>query len=64
MLPAPGDTWWLVAVVESERRVAGDVLWRNGHMDRDWRRIVSMTAKFPVAKIRAGRREMGPERYE
>jgi hypothetical protein len=45
MLPAPGDTWCAVAVVESERSVAGDVLERNGHMDRDWRRIDSMTAR-------------------
>ena len=42
MLPAPGETWCSVAVVESERSVAGDVLERNGHMERDWRRIDSM----------------------
>lgn len=44
MLPAPGETWCSVAVVESERRVAGEVFERNGHMDRDWRRIDSMAA--------------------
>jgi hypothetical protein len=42
MLPAPGETSWLTAVVESERRVAGDVLERNGHMDLDWRKRASM----------------------
>jgi hypothetical protein len=42
MLPAPGETSWLAAVVESERSVAGDVLWRNGHMVLDWRRRASM----------------------
>ena len=42
MLPAPGDTWWDAAVVESDRRVAGDVLERNGHIDLDWRKRASM----------------------
>jgi hypothetical protein len=28
--------------VESERRVAGDVFERNGHMDLDWRKRASM----------------------
>jgi hypothetical protein len=42
MLPALGETSWLAAVVESERSVAGDVLWRNGHMVLDWRRRASM----------------------
>jgi hypothetical protein len=46
ILPAPGETWWPVAVVESERKVAGEVLWRNGHMDRDWRRRASIVANF------------------
>jgi len=44
MLPAPGETWWLDAVVESERSVAGDVFERNGHMVLDWRRMDSMMA--------------------
>jgi hypothetical protein len=42
MLPAPGETSWPAAVVESERSVAGDVLERNGHMVLDWRRRASM----------------------
>jgi hypothetical protein len=42
MLPAPGETSWPAAVVESERRVAGDVFERNGHMDLDWRKRASM----------------------
>lgn len=56
MLPAPGETWCWVAVVESERSVAGDVLERNGHMERDWRKIDSMTA-------RAQRRSADPENW-
>jgi hypothetical protein len=42
MLPALGETSWEAAVVERERSVAGDVLWRNGHMDLDWRKTASM----------------------
>jgi hypothetical protein len=42
MLPAPGETAWAAAVVESERRVAGEVLCKNGHMDLDWRKRASM----------------------
>jgi hypothetical protein len=42
MLPALGETSWEAAVVERERSVAGDVLWRNGHMDLDWRKRASM----------------------
>jgi hypothetical protein len=44
MLPAPGETSWRAAavVVERERSVAGDVLWRNGHMVLDWRKRDSM----------------------
>ena len=34
-----------MAVVESERSVAGDVLCRNGHMARDWRKMDSMVAR-------------------
>jgi hypothetical protein len=29
-------------VVERERSVAGDVLWRKGHIDLDWRKRASM----------------------
>jgi hypothetical protein len=42
MLPALGETSWPAAVVESERRVAGDVFDRNGHMDLDCRRSASI----------------------
>jgi hypothetical protein len=31
-----------VVLVESERRVAGDVFFKNGHRARDWRRRVSI----------------------
>jgi hypothetical protein len=58
MLPAPGETWWPVAVVESERKVAGEVLWRNGHMDRDWCSRASMVANSSCgtsARKRGGR---------
>ena len=34
MVPPPGETWRVV-VVERDRSVAGDVLLRNGHMERD-----------------------------
>ena len=34
MVPPPGETWRVV-VVERERRVAGDVLLRKGHIERD-----------------------------
>lgn len=42
MLPAPGETSWPAAVVERERRVAGEVLERNGHMVLDCRKSASM----------------------
>jgi hypothetical protein len=44
ILPAPGETSWPAAVadVERERRVAGDVFERNGHIDLDWRKTASM----------------------
>lgn len=34
--------------------MAGDVLERKGHMDRDWRRIASMVAKSAVAERTTG----------
>lgn len=34
MVPPPGETWRVV-VDERERRVAGDVLLRKGHIERD-----------------------------
>ena len=43
MLPPPGEAW-RVAVVERERRVAGEVFFKNGHMDFDCRRTESMVA--------------------
>ena len=57
ILPAPGETWCSVAVVESERSVAGDVLERNGHMERDWRRMDSMAGSVDersAGGLRAG----------
>lgn len=42
MLPPPGETWRVE--VERERRVAGEVFFKKGHMDFDWRRTVSMMA--------------------
>jgi hypothetical protein len=52
MLPAPGETSWPAAVVESERSVAGDVFERNGHMDLDWRRRASMMKAGIVVRRR------------
>jgi hypothetical protein len=56
MLPAPGETSWPAAVVERERRVAGDVFERNGHMDLDWRKRASMLVNgvFGVRARRCG----------
>jgi hypothetical protein len=51
MLPAPGETSWPAAVVDSERRVAGDVFERNGHIDRDWRRRASMMVNCTVREF-------------
>lgn len=50
MLPATGETSWPAAVVERERRVAGDVLERNGHMDLDWRKRASMMFNCAVVR--------------
>lgn len=33
-------------VVERVRKVAGDVFWRKGHIERDWRRRASIFAFF------------------
>lgn len=40
MVPPPGETWRVV--VERDRRVAGDVLLRKGHMERDCLRRASI----------------------
>jgi hypothetical protein len=40
MLPPPGEAWRVE--VERERRVAGEVFFKNGHMDFDWRSTASM----------------------
>ena len=34
MAPPPGETWWLVPE-DKARSVAGDVFFKNGHMERD-----------------------------
>lgn len=50
MLPAPGETSWPAAVVESERRVAGEVFERNGHIDLDWRKRASMVVNGVIGE--------------
>ena len=40
IVPPPGETWRVE--VERERSVAGEVLLRNGHMERDCLRSVSI----------------------
>lgn len=52
MLPPPGEALWAL-VVESERRVAGDVFFKNGHMDRDWRRRASMAMDVAIEQARS-----------
>lgn len=42
IMPPPDAVPWTLLLVDSERRVAGLVVCRNGHMDRDWRRRASM----------------------
>jgi len=45
MRPPPGEALWATMdEVERERRVAGEVLCKNGHMPRDWRSRASMIA--------------------
>jgi len=44
MAPPPGAACWTLVLVERERRVAGEVLFRNGHMARLWRKRASMVA--------------------
>ncbi len=41
MVPPPGDCW---VVVERERRVAGQVFFKKGHMPLDWRSKASMSS--------------------
>lgn len=43
-MPPPGEAWLRAVVVERDRRVAGDVFCKKGHMDLDWRRTASMIA--------------------
>lgn len=43
MRPPIGEALW-AALVESVRRVAVDVFFRNGHIEADWRRTDSMMA--------------------
>lgn len=45
MAPPPGAVCWTLALVERERRVAVEVLFRKGHMCFDWRRRDSMVAE-------------------
>jgi hypothetical protein len=39
MVPPPGD-WWVV--VDRDRKVAGEVFFKKGHMPLDWRSRASM----------------------
>jgi hypothetical protein len=43
MLPPPGEAWRVE--VERERSVAGEVFFKNGHMDFDWRSTASMAGR-------------------
>ena len=43
IVPPPGDCW---VVVERERRVAGQVFFKNGHRPLDWRRSASMMLAY------------------
>lgn len=44
ILPPPGEAWRAGVVVERERRVAGQVFFKNGQTALDWRRTASMVA--------------------
>ena len=48
MLPPPGEAWRAGEEVERERRVAGDVFFKNGHIAFDWRRTASMVAVVEI----------------
>ena len=61
MLPPPGEALWEV-VVDKERRVAGEVLCRNGHMLRDWRMNASIVEDCVRSAV--GRGRSGFERGE
>lgn len=42
MAPPPGAVCWTLVLVDMERRVAGEVLFKKGHIALDWRRRASM----------------------
>ena len=42
MAPPPGAVCWTLVLVDMDLRVAGEVLFKNGHMALDWRRRASM----------------------
>lgn len=44
MLPPPGEACHLAVEVDSDRRVAGEVFFKKGHMALDCRRTESMIA--------------------
>ena len=49
MVPPPGETWRVV--VERDRRVAGEVLLRKGHMERDCLSRVSIVKSVVCSMI-------------
>ena len=48
MAPPPGAVCVTVVLMDMERKVAGDVLFRNGHMVRDWRSRASILVVMVV----------------
>jgi hypothetical protein len=54
MRPPPGEALWPAFVVDSERSVAGEVFFRKGHMERDWRRRASMVVELDGCLVGAG----------
>jgi hypothetical protein len=57
MLPPPGEAWRVE--VERERSIAGEVFFKNGHMDFDWRSTASMAGGLDRSAVRG----MGFWRY-
>jgi hypothetical protein len=49
MLPPPGEAWRVE--VERERSMAGEVFFKNGHMDFDWRSTASMAGDWIAQQL-------------
>ena len=50
-MPPPGEARWVE--VERERRVAGEDLWRNGHMERPCLRRASIVIWMRTRELQA-----------